>query len=146
MKHLTAIFSLLFIGFLSAGTATKKETKASSSAPKVEVKAPKAEEKTFNEEEFKGLMRDWNDKVLKVLENGKVPQGIFELAEKIIKVNPDMISVLAEDLSESLKQTPSLIAGIRKQWLPHSTKPLFVGSSGETLFEMAERLAKDGNG
>lgn len=116
---------------------------AASPAPKG---AEKVEEKAaFDEKEFKKQMQAWNDKI-KSLNEGKVPDGIFAVAEKIISINPDMLLVLAEDLAVIISEKPKLVEGIRKQWLPVSLKPVFVGSSGETLYELAVRLAKDGNG
>lgn len=134
---------LIYLSFLITTLSFAK--KPAPVEPKaVEIKKIE-EKKEFNEKEFKEQMQLWSDKI-KSLNAGEVPQGIFEVAEKVLLQNPDMLLVLAEDLAVVVTEKPKLVEAIRKQWLPLSLKPIFVGSSGETLYEMSVRLSKDGSG
>lgn len=128
-----------FIFLFSFNVALSAKPKAAPTAA-VQVAEPE-----FNEEKFQELMKLWNEKI-KSLEEAKVPKDIFQVAEKIIAMNPDQFLNLAEDLSRFTAKGSKLLAPLKKQWLPFSLRPVFVGSAGETLFETAERLANDGNG
>lgn len=106
---------------------------------------PKPDEvSTYSEAEFQKLMKDWNQKI-KSIDAGKSAAGLFEVAEKIIKMNDDQFSNLAEDLSVLMKSTQKRTL-LRKAWVPHQNNPSFINSEAENLFEMAERLADKGNG
>jgi len=131
------IQTIVFLLAVNAAMAAKPD--ATSVVP---VKAAEAE---FNEKEFQKLMKAWNEKI-KSLEEGKVPSGVFQIAEKIIAMNPDQFLNLAEDLSRFTAKGSKLLVPLKKQWLPLSLNPVFLGSANETLFETAERLANDGNG
>ncbi len=131
------ILVFIFLFSLNLAVASKPDTTSNASA--------KASEPEFNEKEFQKLMRSWNEKI-KSLEEGKVPSGIFQIAEKIIVMNPDQFLNLAEDLSRFTAKGSKLLVPLKKQWLPLSLNPVFLGSANETLFETAERLANDGNG